>query len=81
MKPYKPFGIQRALAAWNLLLALFSGIGFLRTAPHLLYYLYQRGFYSSICLPAEPTFGQGATGLWTMLFIVSKVCCLETWTA
>jgi hypothetical protein len=42
------FGLKRLLAQWNLLLAVFSTIGFLRTAPHLLYYLYTRGFYASV---------------------------------
>jgi hypothetical protein len=26
-----------------------------------------------VCRPAEPSFGHGAAGLWTMLFIFSKV--------
>jgi hypothetical protein len=46
------FGLKRLLAQWNLLLAVFSTIGFLRTAPHLLYYLYTRGFYASVRMVA-----------------------------
>jgi hypothetical protein len=29
-------------------LSVFSLVGFLRTAPHLLYYLFSRGFYESV---------------------------------
>ena len=62
-----------AWAVWNLLLASFSFVGFMRTFPHLVYYGSQYGYYASICAPAETSFGQGAAGLWTMLFIYSKV--------
>ena len=74
-----PLKNKRVLAAWNLLLAAFSLVGFLRTMPHLLYYVLAhpggvaQGFYASVCRPAETSFGQGASGLWTMLFIFSKV--------
>lgn len=74
-----PLKSKAVLAAWNLLLAAFSLAGFLRTMPHLLYYLLThprglaQGFYASVCQPAETSFGQGASGLWTMLFIFSKV--------
>ena len=70
---------KRVLAAWNLLLAAFSLVGFLRTMPHLLFYALSHeqglaaGFRASVCRPAETSFGQGAAGLWTMLFIFSKV--------
>jgi hypothetical protein len=70
---------KRVLAAWNLLLAAFSLVGFLRTMPHLLFYALSHeqglaaGFKASVCRPAETSFGQGAAGLWTMLFIFSKV--------
>lgn len=70
---------KSVLAAWNLLLAAFSLVGFLRTMPHLLFYALSHeqglaaGFRASVCRPAETSFGQGAAGLWTMLFIFSKV--------
>ena len=70
---------KRVLAAWNLLLAAFSLVGFLRTMPHLVYYALSHedgpaaGFKASVCRSAETSFGQGASGLWTMLFIFSKV--------
>ena len=64
---------KNALAVWNLLLSLFSAVGFARTFPHLVHYGSVFGFYPSVCAPAETAFGQGAAGLWTMLFIFSKV--------
>jgi elongation of very long chain fatty acids protein 6 len=73
MKNVKEFNLKNSLAMWNLFLAVFSLIGFIRTAPHLLYYLYKDGLYVSSCYPAEPRYGQGAAGLWTMLFIYSKI--------
>jgi hypothetical protein len=48
MASRKPFGLENTLAGWNLLLAVFSTIGFWRTAPHLLYYLKTEGFYDSV---------------------------------
>ena len=73
MRGRDPLPCKNQLAVWNLLLAVFSAIGFLRTAPHLLYFGAKFGPYASICAPAETSFGQGAVGLWTMLFIFSKV--------
>ena len=43
-----PFQLSKSLAAWNLLLASFSAIGFVRTAPHLLYYMSRNGLYASV---------------------------------
>ena len=73
MKGREKVTCKNALAVWNLLLSLFSAAGFARTFPHLVYYGAQNGFYASVCAPAETAFGQGAAGLWTMLFIFSKV--------
>lgn len=36
------------MIAWNTLLATFSAVGFLRTAPHLIYYTYMRGPYATV---------------------------------
>lgn len=48
MDPRTAFKLKKPLAAWNLLLSVFSLIGFLRTAPHLLYFGWRDGFYSSV---------------------------------
>lgn len=52
LKNYKPYGLRSVLSAWNLFLSIFSLIGFLRTAPHLFYYMYARdkGFYYSVSI-------------------------------
>ena len=46
----KAISSKSALAAWNIALALFSFIGFMRTAPHLLFYAVRDGFYTSVRL-------------------------------
>ena len=52
MKTRPAFRLKLPLAVWNLVLAVFSMIGFLRTAPHLVYYMFarERGFYNSVSL-------------------------------
>jgi elongation of very long chain fatty acids protein 6 len=60
------------LAAWNLLLSLFSFIGVLRTAPQLLHNLTVYSWRDNLCLDPRATFGSGSTGLWVQLFILSK---------
>eukprot|EP01002_Notosolenus_urceolatus_P002677 NODE_1703_length_1325_cov_66.358150_g1416_i0.p2 GENE.NODE_1703_length_1325_cov_66.358150_g1416_i0~~NODE_1703_length_1325_cov_66.358150_g1416_i0.p2 ORF type:complete len:333 (+),score=72.77 NODE_1703_length_1325_cov_66.358150_g1416_i0:223-1221(+) len=64
--------IKNLLAGWNLLLAVFSGIGFVRTAPRLVSILRSLGFWESICAPAMPTYGTGPCGLWLWFFVMSK---------
>ena len=73
MRARGPVPCKNQLAVWNLLLAVFSAAGFLRTAPHLLFYAWRSGGWASVCAPAETAFGQGAVGLWVMLFIFSKI--------
>ncbi len=68
----KPVECQTALKYWNLFLAGFSFCGALRTVPHLLGLLYLHGWSGTICGAAYVTYGSGASGLWTMLFIHSK---------
>eukprot|EP00742_Colponemidia_sp_Colp-10_P001462 GILJ01001572.1.p1 GENE.GILJ01001572.1~~GILJ01001572.1.p1 ORF type:complete len:298 (+),score=23.06 GILJ01001572.1:90-983(+) len=72
MRERKPFDLKVPLAAWNLLLAVFSGIGTLRTVPHLLYYLYNHGFEFTQTYTATTYYGSGACGFWVALFIYSK---------
>ena len=46
-----PFALRGALTAWNILLATFSIMGFLRTAPELFHVLKdESGFYKSVCV-------------------------------
>eukprot|EP00123_Amoebidium_parasiticum_P000968 comp11927_c0_seq1/m.6592 comp11927_c0_seq1/g.6592 ORF comp11927_c0_seq1/g.6592 comp11927_c0_seq1/m.6592 type:complete len:313 (-) comp11927_c0_seq1:488-1426(-) len=73
MKNRQPFGLKRSLAAWNLLLATFSFFGAVRTVPHLLNNLFVEGFHYTVCNQAPESYGFGASGLWTGLFIYSKL--------
>jgi hypothetical protein len=49
MKDRGPFSLRRRLFFWNLTLAAFSIIGFLRTFPEILHVLKETGFYRSVC--------------------------------
>ena len=82
MAARRPLPCARALAAWNAALSLFSLCGALRTAPHLLYNVWDNAFArgggagglrATICARADLDWGDGATGLWVQLFIFSKV--------
>ena len=62
-----------ALAYWNLLLAAFSILGALRIVPHLLWFLTTHSFKETVCTPPERMNGDGASGLWCLLFTLSKL--------
>ncbi len=61
------------LFLWNLLLAAFSTAGAVRTVPHIVATIQQKGWYYSICTNCGNTFGAGEVGLWAFLFIISKI--------
>jgi len=63
---------RKVLAAWNLLLSLFSAVGALRTAPHLLHNLTSYPLRHVMCGHPGEMYGIGSTGLWVQLFILSK---------
>lgn len=73
MENRKPFDLKTSLKYWNLFLAVFSFWGAIRTLPHLLYYIWKVGFFTTLCTPPVWGFGAGAAGFWTMLFVYSKV--------
>jgi len=51
MKNRQPFQLRGALTCWNLMLAAFSIMGFLRTAPELFHVLKdESGFFKSVCV-------------------------------
>jgi len=51
MKNRQPFQLRRALTCWNICLAAFSIMGFLRTAPEIFHVLKsEQGFHKSICV-------------------------------
>lgn len=72
LSPFSGMSLKLPLVLWNLLLSAFSFVGVFRTVPHLLATVSDRGMYQSVCAPACETFGAGAVGLWTALFILSK---------
>ena len=67
------FDLRKVLMLWNLLLSIFSTYGAIRTVPHLLDRLFYLPFEQTICEPAFSSYGAGAVGFSTMLFINSKI--------
>jgi len=52
MRNRKPIELKKTLFVWNILIGIFSLIGFARTAPQLLSIIRRPGgYYESICLP------------------------------
>ena len=50
MKKRQPFAIRNVLCIWNMMLAILSVVGFMRTVPELIYILKQdNGFHYSVC--------------------------------
>ena len=72
MKDRAPFGLNWALSAWNLFLALFSLAGAVRVVPQIALNVYLLGFEYTICERADSQYGLGASGFWVALFILSK---------
>ena len=72
MRNRKAFDLKTLLALWNLILAVFSFCGMMRVVPQIALNLYLNGFEYTICHRADSQYGIGASGLWTVLFILSK---------
>lgn len=66
------FEFKALLVIWNLLLAVYSAMGAMRTVPHLLLLLRNFGFEYTICRAAVASYSNGAAGFWVCLFIYSK---------
>lgn len=64
---------RTSLAIWNLCLSTFSTIGFFRMTPQLIHNLYHYGLWGQLCLDPESMIGSSTTGLWCMLFVLSKI--------
>jgi hypothetical protein len=73
MANYKAFDLVGPLAAWNLFLSLFSTYGAIRTVPHILHRIANVPFEDTVCEYSYVAFGNGAAGLATQLFILSKI--------
>ena len=67
-----PFELRRPLAVWSCCLAIFSIAGALRTWTELLQVVARGGLYQAVCTPSFITEDRVA-GLWTYLFVLSKV--------
>lgn len=63
---------RKRLAAWNLFLAVFSTIGFVRMAPHLLHNIYHYDFKTNVCTDPMTISGFGPTSYWGLFFAWSK---------
>jgi len=72
-KKREGFDLKVLLGLWNAFLSLFSFWGMARVVPHLLYMMYTMTMKEQSCTPPEKAYGDGAAGLWVMLFCVSKV--------
>jgi len=72
MKNRESFGWRTALAMWNLFLSTFSIIGFTRVFPQLVHNYATMSVYENFCGQPVTNYGQGASGLWVMLFCLSK---------
>jgi elongation of very long chain fatty acids protein 6 len=68
-----PWDWRRTMALWDLSLSVFSAIGFLRTAPHLIHNFSHYTLRENFCFDPESHFGSGATGMWVQLFVLSKI--------
>ena len=68
-----PIKCDKALAYWNFFLAAFSIMGALRIVPHLLWFQATHSFKDTVCTPPQMINGDGASGLWCLLFTLSKV--------
>ena len=67
-----PFQLRGLLAAWSTLLATFSIIGFVRTAPELVHTLVYGGIKESVCNPSFLESNK-ASAFWMWLFVLSKI--------
>lgn len=73
MKDQKPFDLKYPLAAWNLFLSVFSAWGAFRTVPEILHMITHLDFEHTVCRSVYETYGGGASGLATQMFILSKL--------
>jgi hypothetical protein len=72
MEQRKSFQLKKSVAVWNFLLTVFSCCGMVRVVPCLFYLLKTSTFHDTICLDPE-YLDKGAVGLWSMLFVFSKM--------
>ncbi|CAF3288783.1 unnamed protein product [Rotaria socialis] len=70
IKRKEKFELRTLLITWNAMLTIFSVWGACRCVPEFIYALQHHGFLYSIC---DASYKNGITGLWTWLFMASKL--------
>lgn len=72
MRNRQPYKLQGPLILWNVGLAVFSFVGFMRTLPELVHLMQSKdnGFHLSCCMKDEMHMG---TVFWTLMILLSKV--------
>ncbi len=65
--------MKKRFTFWNLILSIFSWIGASRVVPTLYKNLTEKGFQYTVCEDPQNWYLDGASGLWVMLFIYSKI--------
>ncbi|KAK6101734.1 GNS1/SUR4 family protein [Brugia pahangi] len=70
MKYRSAFNLRWPLFTWNLSLALFNILGFIRFAEDMIHTLLYQGIYPSLCYSVNPT---DVAAYWSYLFFLSKI--------
>ena len=72
MKDKPSWQWKKTLAAWSLLLSVFSTIGLIRTAPQVIHNLYHYGLRDNVCENPYTLVGVGPVANWGFVFLLSK---------
>lgn len=67
------YELKIPLVMWNAFLCVFSFIGMWKTMPFLLGNILSMSFKDTVCADPTQSWGEGDTGLWSMLFAFSKL--------
>jgi len=73
MKNRQKFDLRRLLVVWNIILAVFSIGGALRTLPEMVFLLSNHGFNFCVCMSGLPFLDNRVGGFWNWMFTLSKV--------
>eukprot|EP00040_Diaphanoeca_grandis_P027365 m.155661 g.155661 ORF g.155661 m.155661 type:complete len:314 (+) comp30948_c0_seq1:168-1109(+) len=73
LRDSEPFKLKICFIFWNVLLSTFSICGMLRTVPLMISTFQEHGFHYTACMDPKAWYLMGPSGLWTTLFIFSKI--------
>jgi len=73
LRESEPFKLRNLFILWNIGLSVFSICGMLRTVPVMISALLNEGFHHTACTDPSKWYLNGPSGLWTTLFILSKI--------